>query len=107
MEAFLAYIFSLYNAILVPFGTRPDFGPELATGLLVLAIAAFISFLLFALPQAARLRSALIAIRGTSSDETEHEKRTTFQTNYETINKALASNKAVATELHPVRLTSA
>ena len=33
MEAFLAYTFSLYSAILVPFGT-PNFGPKLATGLI-------------------------------------------------------------------------
>src|SRR5260370_22798838 len=95
MESFLASIFSVYNAILVPFGT-PDFGPKLATGLLVLAIAVYICFLFFALPQAVRLRSALIAIKGRPNDETEHEKRTTFQANYETINRALVSNKATA-----------
>jgi len=104
MEAFLAYTFSLYGAILEPFGT-PDFGPKLATGLLVLALAVFIFFLVFALPQAVRLRSALIAITGRSNEETEHEKRTTFQTNYETINKALASNKAIAAVWQEFRKT--
>src|SRR5258707_977730 len=43
MEAFLAYTFSIYSAILVPFGT-PDFGPKLATGLLALAAAVFLGF---------------------------------------------------------------
>jgi hypothetical protein len=37
MQEALTYIFSLYHALLVPFGT-PDFGPKLATGLLVLAL---------------------------------------------------------------------
>jgi hypothetical protein len=104
MEAFLAYTFSLYSAILVPFGT-PNFGPKLATGLLVLALVVFIFFLAFALPQAVRLRSARIAITGRSNEETEHEKRTTFQTNYETINKALVSNKATATVWQEFRKT--
>lgn len=104
MEAFLAYTFSLYGAILVPFGT-PDFGPKLATGLLVLALAVFITFLLFAVPQSVRLQSALIAIRGNSNDKTEHDKRTTFQTNYETINEALASNKATASVWQEFRKT--
>jgi hypothetical protein len=37
MQEALIYIFSLYNALLIPFGT-PDFGPKLATALLVLAL---------------------------------------------------------------------
>src|ERR1700686_786840 len=104
MDAFLAYTFSLYSAILVPFGT-PDFGPKLATGLLVLALVVFIFFLVFALPQAVRLRSALIAITGRSNEETEHERRTAFQTNYETNNKALPSNKATASVWQEFRKT--
>src|SRR5260370_30835854 len=95
MDAFLAYTFSLYSAILVPFGT-PDFGPKLATGLLVLAAVVFISFLFFAVPQAVRLRSALIAIRGGAHDDTEHDKRTALQNNYDAINDSLASNKATS-----------
>src|SRR5882757_183916 len=104
MDAFLAYTFSLYSAILVPFGT-PDFGPKLATGLLVLAAIVFISFLFFALPQAVRLRSALIAIKGNAGDKTEQDKRTAFQNNYSTINDALASNKVTATVWQEFRKT--
>src|SRR5713101_5320782 len=77
MEAFLAYTFSIYSAILVPFGT-PDFGPKLATGLLALAAGVFLGFLCFALPQSYRLRSALVTIRGKSDNETEQKKRTAW-----------------------------
>jgi hypothetical protein len=56
MQSTLAYIYSLYDALLVPFGTA-DFGPKLATGLLFLALIVFLAFLGFALPQAYRLRS--------------------------------------------------
>jgi gas vesicle protein len=104
MEAFLAYTFSLYGAILVPFGT-PDFGPKLATGLLALAAAVFLCFLCFALPQSYRLRSALVAIRGKSNNETEHEKRTTFQANYEAIDNALVSNKETSNVWQEFRKT--
>src|SRR6266436_9107508 len=95
MEAFLAYIFSLYNAILVPFGT-PDFGPKLATGLLVLAVAVFLCFLCFALPQLYRLRSALLTVKGNSDKESAHEKRSAFQENYDAIDSALVSNRATS-----------
>lgn len=104
MDAFLAYTFSLYSAILVPFGT-PDFGPKLATGLLALALAVFLCFLCFALPQAHRLGAALVAIRGKSNDETEHEKRTTFQDNYEAIDNALSSNETASNVWQEFRKT--
>jgi methyl-accepting chemotaxis protein len=104
MEAFLAYTFSLYSAILLPFGT-PDFGPKLATGLLALAAVVFLCFLCFALPQAYRLRSALVAIRGKSDNETEQEKRTAFQANYETIDNVLLSNKATSNVWQEFRKT--
>jgi hypothetical protein len=104
MEAFLAYTFSIYSAILVPFGT-PDFGPKLATGLLALAAAVFLGFLCFALPQSYRLRSALVAIRGKSDKETEQEKRTAFQANYEAIDNALLSNKATSNVWQEFRKT--
>ncbi len=104
MESFLAYAVSLYGAILVPFGT-PDFGPKLATGLLALAVAVFLCFLCFALPQSYRLRSALVAIRGKSDNEAEHEKRTAFQTNYEAIDSALLSNKATSNVWQEFRKT--
>jgi DNA anti-recombination protein RmuC len=104
MQAFLAYTFSLYNAILIPFGT-PDFGPKLATGLLALAVAVFLCFLCFALPQAHRLRSALNVIRGKSNNETEHEKRTAFQGSFEAIDSALLSNKATSNVWQEFRKT--
>ena len=44
MQSTLAYIYSLYDALLVPFGTA-DFGPKLATGLLFLALIVFLAFL--------------------------------------------------------------
>jgi DNA anti-recombination protein RmuC len=104
MEAFLAYTFSLYSAILVPFGT-PDFGPKLATGLLALAAAVFLCFLGFALPQAHRLRLALGVIKGKSKNETEHEKRATFQGNYDAIDSALLSNKTTSNVWQEFRKT--
>src|SRR5882672_1038674 len=104
MEAFLTYIFSFYNAILVPFGT-PDFGPKLATGLLVLAVAVFLCFLCFALPQSYRLRSAVVTVKGNSDKEREHEKRTAFQENYDAIDSALVSNRAISNVWQEFRKT--
>jgi DNA anti-recombination protein RmuC len=95
MQSALAYIYSLYGALLVPFGTA-DFGPKLATGLLFLALLVFLAFLCFALPQAFRLRSALVAIKGDSDRESEQQKRATFQSNYDGIDTALLSNKATS-----------
>src|ERR1035437_9551435 len=95
MQTILSNIFSLYDALLLPFGT-PDFGPKLATGLLFLALLVFISFLCFALPQVFRLRLALIAIKGDSAKESEQQKRALFQSKYEDIDAALLSNKATS-----------
>jgi hypothetical protein len=72
---------------------------------LALAAAVFLCFLCFALPQSYRLRSALVAIRGKSNNETEHEKRTTFQANYEAIDNALVSNKETSNVWQEFRKT--
>jgi hypothetical protein len=95
MEDFLAPVFALYNAILVPFGT-PDFGPKLATALLALAGLVFLSFLCFVLPQAYQLHLALASIKGSSRKRSEHEKRLEFQSNYASIDSALLSNRATS-----------
>ena len=95
MSTILAYVFSLYDALLIPFGT-PEFGPKLATGLLALALLVFLGFLCFTVPQAIRLRAALIAIRGDSNTEGEEQKRAAFQDNYDAIDNALLSNKATS-----------
>ncbi len=95
MQSALIYIYSLYGALLVPFGT-PEFGPKLATGLLFLALLVFLAFLCFALPQAYRLRSALIAIKGDSGQETEQQKRAIFHNKYDEIDTALLSNRATS-----------
>jgi hypothetical protein len=104
MQESLTYIFSLYHALLVPFGT-PDFGPKLATGLLVLALFVILIFLSVAVPQSLRLRGALSAIIGRSKDETETEKRTTFQTNFDVIDAALLSNKTTSAVWQEFRQT--
>src|SRR5713226_7542395 len=104
MQSALIYIYSLYGALLVPFGT-PEFGPKLATGLLFLALLVFLSFLCFALPQAFRLRSALIAIKGESEQGTEQQRRAKFQSDYEEINAALLSNKATSVVWQEFRKT--
>jgi hypothetical protein len=96
MEEALAYVVSLYGALLIPFRT-PDFGPKLATALLALALLVILIFLGVAVPHSIRLRAALSTIRGRSKDETEIEKRTTFQTNYDVIDAALLSNKTIST----------
>jgi hypothetical protein len=88
MQEILTYVFSLYSALLVPFGS-PDFGPKLATALLVLALIVFLIFLGFAVPQSFRLRAALNAISGSSQNETEDEKRAAFRSNYDFIDGAL------------------
>ncbi len=88
-------IYSVYAALLVPFGT-PDFGPKLATALLLIALAVLISFICFAAIQAYRLRTALNVIRGSSNRESAQQKRATFQSRYDTVNAALASNKVTS-----------
>jgi hypothetical protein len=95
MNRILTDIYSLYDALLLPFGT-PDFGPKLATGLLFLAVMVLLGFLCVTIPQAVRLRAALNAISGGSKKENAQEKRTAFQSNYEKINAELLSNKAIS-----------
>ena len=95
MNTILSDIYSVYDALLVPFGT-PDFGPKLATGLLFLAFAVLVSFLCFTAPQAVRLRTALNVIEGGSNKESAQQKRATFQSSFDNINTALLSNKATS-----------
>jgi hypothetical protein len=95
MNTILTYIYSLYAALLVPFGT-PEFGPKLATALLALAVLVLLGFFCFAAPQAIRLRAALSVIRGDTHKESEQKKRAIFRTNYETIDTALLYNKATS-----------
>src|SRR5260370_35808262 len=104
MEASPAFSVSLCTAILVPFGT-PDFGPKLATGLLVLAVAVFLCFLCFALPQLYRLRSALLTVNGNSDKESAHEQRSALQENYDAIDSALVSNRATSSVWQEFRKT--
>ena len=64
MSEFVSYdLHSLYSGLLEPF-RNPEFGPWLATLLLVLAVVVLVGFLCFAVPQAIRLRAALAAIKG-------------------------------------------
>jgi hypothetical protein len=87
---------SLYSELLEPF-RNPEFGPTLATLLLLLAVVVLIGFLCFAAPQAIRMRSALAAIKGGTDRENERQKRATFLRDYERINKALSSNRVTST----------
>ena len=95
MQEALTSVIALYSALLIPFGT-PDFGPKLATALLVLALLVILVFLGVAVPQSFRLRAALSAIKGRSKDNTETEKRITFQSNYDVIDAALLSNQTTS-----------
>ena len=97
MSEFLSYdLHSLYGGLLEPF-RNPEFGPWLATILLVLAVVVLSGFLCFALPQAIRLRAALDAIKGGTDKDSEQQKRATFLRDYEKINGSLLSNKATST----------
>lgn len=88
-------VFSVYGELLTPFRDKA-FGPELATLLLILALIVLIAFLSVAIPQAIRLHAALAAIKGSSKNETEPERRANFANNYEIIDAALSSNKAIS-----------
>ncbi|HEY6259680.1 MAG TPA: hypothetical protein VIY51_28215 [Xanthobacteraceae bacterium] len=100
----LAYVSPLYDALLVPFGS-PDFGPKLATGLLALALLVLVAFIGLALPQAFRLRAALVAIKCGTDNESEQQKRAAFQTKYEKIDMALLSNRATSIAWQEFRKT--
>jgi hypothetical protein len=104
MNQILSYVYPLYDALLVPFGT-PEFGPKLATALLALAILVFFAFLCFAVPQGLRLRRALNAIKSGADSESEQQKRALFQNEYEEIDIALHSNKATSTAWQEFRKT--
>jgi hypothetical protein len=104
MQEALTYVISLYGALLIPF-SKPDFGPKLATALLVLGLLVILVFLGVAVPQSFRLRAALSAIRGRLKNETETEKRITFQTNYDVIDAALLSNKTISAVWQEFRKT--
>lgn len=97
MSKFLAYdLYSLYSELLEPFRNE-EFGPRLATLLLILALFVLIGFLCFAVPQAIRLRTALLAIKGETESENEQKKRAAFLRDYEKIDKALSANKTTST----------
>jgi hypothetical protein len=81
--------------LLEPFRNEA-FGPRLATILLLLAVAVLIGFWCFALPQALRLRAALAIIRAGTQKESDQQKRLTFLADFQQINQALQSNKAVS-----------
>jgi methyl-accepting chemotaxis protein len=85
----------LYSALLGPFKNEA-FGPTLATVLLILAVAVFIGFLCFSVPQAIRLRAALTTIRGGTQSESDQQKRATFLNDYAKIDQALLSNKTTS-----------
>jgi hypothetical protein len=98
MNAIFNYDFaSLYGALLIPF-TNEAFGPKLATLLLVLALAVFVIFLCFAVPQAVRLRAALVLIKGGSGKktETEQQRRASFARDFAKIDAALSSNRTLS-----------
>lgn len=97
MSKFPSYdLHSLYSGLLEPF-RNPEFGPWLATILLILAMVVLAGFLCFAVPQAIRLRAALAAINGRTDKDNEQQKRATFVKDYEKINNVLLSNKATST----------
>ena len=104
MGELFAYINSYYGSLLVPFGSE-DFGPKLATALLILAIAVFSVFLIFALPQALRLRGALAAIRRGSDGKNSDEKRQLFQNRFDEIDETLSSNKTTSEAWQEFRKT--
>src|ERR1700722_17683939 len=95
MNTIFPDIYSVYDALLVPFGT-PDFGPNLATVLLLLAFVVFLSFLCVTAPQIIRLHAALNAIESGANKENAQQKRATFQSSFDKINAALLSNKATS-----------
>jgi hypothetical protein len=96
MNAIFNYDYALlYSAILTPFKNE-DFGPTLATILLVLALTVLVGFLCFAIPQAIRLRLALSKIRTEDDLEDEQTKRANFIANYRTIDEALVKNRCVS-----------
>src|SRR5262249_8647880 len=74
-----------------------DFGPILATVLLLLAFVVLTGFLCFAIPQAFRLRAALAVIKGRTDKDSQQEKRANFLRDYEQINDALLSNRTTST----------
>ena len=73
MNGILAKVLPVYSAILEPFRS-PDFGPKLATWLLVLALLFFLCFLLVSLRQAFGLRAALLTITGKNALKDEKER---------------------------------
>ena len=104
MQKIFEDIFTLYKDLLEPF-RAPMFGPTVATYLLALALVVFLAFLCFAIPQALRLRAALSKIEGGSEGDSEHEKRATFQSNFDAIDHALLNNKVISSVWKEFRKT--
>ena len=97
MSRFFSYdLFSLYGALLNPFRNK-EFGPELATLLLILALFVLLGFLFFTIPQSIRLRAALRAIKQRSQGERGTDKCIEFSKNYDEIDRLLTSNKTIST----------
>ena len=92
MDHWLQYTISIYGNILKPFGTE-DFGPKVATGLLLAALTLFIAFVCAVFPQALRLHSALSTVRGRTKEASEDQKRLSFQSRYDEVDSTLSSNK--------------
>lgn len=95
MNTIFPDIYSVYDALLVPFGT-PDFGPKLATVLLLFAFVVILTFLCVTAPQVIRLHAALNAIESSKNNENAQQKRATFQSSFDKINAALLSNKVTS-----------
>jgi hypothetical protein len=104
MNGILAKVLPVYSAILEPFRS-PDFGPKLATWLLVLALLFFLCFLLVSLRQAFGLRAALLTITGKNALKDEKERRHKFQTDYHSINLVLLSNRTISAAWQEFRKT--
>ncbi|WP_253711828.1 hypothetical protein [Bradyrhizobium sp. WD16] len=104
MDHWFEYTISIYGEILKPFGTE-DFGPKVATGLLVSAATLFLAFVCAVLPQAYRLHSALSAVRGKSKETSEDQKRLSFHSRYDEVDTTLSSNKLTSTAWAEFRKT--
>jgi len=92
MDHWLQYTISIYSEILKPFGTE-DFGPKVATYLLLAALTLLIAFVCAVFPRALRLHAALSTVRGKTKEASEDQKRLSFQSRYDEVDSALSSNK--------------
>ncbi|HEX2654837.1 MAG TPA: hypothetical protein VHN11_14430, partial [Xanthobacteraceae bacterium] len=86
---------SLFAPILEPFRSE-IFGPKLAVLLLAVAAVVLVSFLASAMLQVLRLMAALRVIVGKTAGGGNQEKREIFQRDFDKIDRALVSNRAVS-----------